>query len=165
MCMSATRSHRKIHCTHSLSRTLSHALSLSVPLSHSHVHTLSLTLHSRCEIPARSILTFHVCTYTHKHTFLLSLTHLHIHTPAHTPAHFSSLSLTLTHFFLAHYTSPQHHPTHKISLKTLYFRDSDGWQHETQILTWVLSYDKIHSPESLSICSASAAMCISEVRE
>jgi ribonuclease PH len=40
---------------------------------------------------------------------------------------------------------------------------ADGWQHETQILTWVLSYDKIHSPEALSICSASAAMCISEV--
>lgn len=41
----------------------------------------------------------------------------------------------------------------------------DGWQHETQILTWVLSYDKVHSPEALSICSASAAMCISEVSE
>ena len=41
----------------------------------------------------------------------------------------------------------------------------DGWQHETQILTWVLSYDKVHSPEALSICSASAAMCISEVTQ
>ena len=41
----------------------------------------------------------------------------------------------------------------------------DGWQHETQILTWVLSYDKVHSPEALSICSASAAMCISEVSQ
>lgn len=39
----------------------------------------------------------------------------------------------------------------------------DGWQHETQILTWVLSYDKMNGPEALSICSASAAMCISEV--
>lgn len=40
---------------------------------------------------------------------------------------------------------------------------SDGWQHETQILTWVLSYDKIHATEPLSICSASAAMCVSQV--
>jgi len=40
---------------------------------------------------------------------------------------------------------------------------ADGWQHETQILTWVLSYDKSHATEPLSICSASAAMCISEV--
>jgi polyribonucleotide nucleotidyltransferase len=39
----------------------------------------------------------------------------------------------------------------------------DGWQHETQILTWVLSYDKKHPPEALSICSASAAMCVSDV--
>eukprot|EP00596_Hydrurales_sp_CCMP1899_P003549 CAMPEP_0119046454 /NCGR_PEP_ID=MMETSP1177-20130426/46662_1 /TAXON_ID=2985 /ORGANISM="Ochromonas sp, Strain CCMP1899" /LENGTH=812 /DNA_ID=CAMNT_0007019621 /DNA_START=307 /DNA_END=2745 /DNA_ORIENTATION=+ len=40
---------------------------------------------------------------------------------------------------------------------------ADGWQHETQILTWVLSYDKIHPSEALSICSASAALCISQV--
>lgn len=40
---------------------------------------------------------------------------------------------------------------------------ADGWQHETQILAWVLSYDKIHSPEPLAICAASAAMCVSEV--
>ena len=40
---------------------------------------------------------------------------------------------------------------------------TDGWQHDTQILTWVMSYDKKHSPEALSICSAAAAMCISEV--
>lgn len=39
----------------------------------------------------------------------------------------------------------------------------DGWQHETQILSWVLSYDKNVPPEALAICSASAAMCISEV--
>ena len=50
-----------------------------------------------------------------------------------------------------------------ISLFFFFSISSDGWQHETQILTWVLSYDKIHSPEALSICSASAAMCISEV--
>jgi len=39
----------------------------------------------------------------------------------------------------------------------------DGWQHETQILSWVLSYDKKLPPEALAICSASAAMCVSEV--
>lgn len=40
---------------------------------------------------------------------------------------------------------------------------AEGWQHETQILTWVLSYDKQHSPDALAINAASAAMCISEV--
>ena len=40
---------------------------------------------------------------------------------------------------------------------------AEGWQHETQILAWVLSYDKIHSPEPMAICAASAAMCVSEV--
>ena len=40
---------------------------------------------------------------------------------------------------------------------------AEGWQHETQILTWLLSYDKKHTPEALSICCASAAMCISDV--
>ncbi len=39
----------------------------------------------------------------------------------------------------------------------------EGWQHDTQILTWVLSYDKVVPTEALSICSSSAAMCISEV--
>jgi len=39
----------------------------------------------------------------------------------------------------------------------------DGWQHETQLLTWLLSYDKIQPPEALAICSASAALAISPV--
>ena len=39
----------------------------------------------------------------------------------------------------------------------------EGWQHETQILTWVLSYDKKQSPDPLAICSSSAAMMVSEV--
>jgi polyribonucleotide nucleotidyltransferase len=39
----------------------------------------------------------------------------------------------------------------------------DGWQHETQVLAWLLSYDKENSPEALAICAASAAMAISEV--
>ena len=40
---------------------------------------------------------------------------------------------------------------------------AEGWQHETQILAWVLSYDKVNSPEPLSICAASAAMTVSDV--
>ena len=40
---------------------------------------------------------------------------------------------------------------------------AEGWQHETQVLAWVLSYDKKHSPDALAICAASAAMCLSEV--
>lgn len=39
----------------------------------------------------------------------------------------------------------------------------EGWQHETQALSWLLSYDKRHSPEALTICGASAAMAISEL--
>lgn len=39
----------------------------------------------------------------------------------------------------------------------------DGWQHDTQILAWVLSYDKIHSSEVLAINCASAALAISDV--
>lgn len=39
----------------------------------------------------------------------------------------------------------------------------EGWQHETQVLSWVLSYDKQHTPDTLSICSASAAMMVSAV--
>jgi polyribonucleotide nucleotidyltransferase len=39
----------------------------------------------------------------------------------------------------------------------------DGWSHDTQILTWVMSYDKEHPAEALSICAASAALAISEV--
>lgn len=39
----------------------------------------------------------------------------------------------------------------------------DGWQHDTQVLAWVLSYDKTHPIEALAICAASAAMSISEV--
>eukprot|EP00597_Dinobryon_sp_UTEXLB2267_P006313 CAMPEP_0170079124 /NCGR_PEP_ID=MMETSP0019_2-20121128/15589_1 /TAXON_ID=98059 /ORGANISM="Dinobryon sp., Strain UTEXLB2267" /LENGTH=821 /DNA_ID=CAMNT_0010292435 /DNA_START=140 /DNA_END=2602 /DNA_ORIENTATION=+ len=39
----------------------------------------------------------------------------------------------------------------------------EGWQHDTQILAWVLSYDKIHPCEALSVCAASAAISISHV--
>jgi hypothetical protein len=40
---------------------------------------------------------------------------------------------------------------------------ADGWQHETQVLSWVLSYDKVHALEPLSICTASAAMAVSAI--
>ena len=38
-----------------------------------------------------------------------------------------------------------------------------GWQHDTQILAWVMSYDKCYPTEALAINAASAAMSISEV--
>jgi len=40
---------------------------------------------------------------------------------------------------------------------------AEGWQFETQVLTHVLSYDRVHPLEALSICAASAAMAISHV--
>ena len=40
---------------------------------------------------------------------------------------------------------------------------ADGWQHETQVLTHVLSYDRVHPLEALSICAASAALALSAV--
>eukprot|EP00316_Scyphosphaera_apsteinii_P007759 CAMPEP_0119303212 /NCGR_PEP_ID=MMETSP1333-20130426/4678_1 /TAXON_ID=418940 /ORGANISM="Scyphosphaera apsteinii, Strain RCC1455" /LENGTH=829 /DNA_ID=CAMNT_0007305819 /DNA_START=135 /DNA_END=2624 /DNA_ORIENTATION=+ len=40
---------------------------------------------------------------------------------------------------------------------------AEGWQHETQVLTHVLSYDRTHPLEALSICAASAAMAVSTV--
>lgn len=40
---------------------------------------------------------------------------------------------------------------------------ADGWQYETQVLTHVLSYDRVHPLEALSICAASAAMAVSAV--
>lgn len=39
----------------------------------------------------------------------------------------------------------------------------EGWQHETQLLSWVLSYDKINSYEPLAICASSAAATISQI--
>lgn len=38
-----------------------------------------------------------------------------------------------------------------------------GWTHSTQLLTWVLSYDGIHSPEPLAITAAGAALALSDV--
>jgi polyribonucleotide nucleotidyltransferase len=39
----------------------------------------------------------------------------------------------------------------------------EGWRFDTQILTWVLSFDHAHPPEPLAICAASAALAISDV--
>jgi polyribonucleotide nucleotidyltransferase len=38
-----------------------------------------------------------------------------------------------------------------------------GFYYETQILSWVFSYDGIHSPDSLAITAAGVAMALSEV--
>ncbi|KAK4581375.1 hypothetical protein RGQ29_024864 [Quercus rubra] len=38
-----------------------------------------------------------------------------------------------------------------------------GFNHETQILSWVLSYDGLHSPDSLAVTAAGIAVALSEV--
>ena len=38
-----------------------------------------------------------------------------------------------------------------------------GWHHETQLLTWVLSYDGERKSDPLAVCVASAALSISEI--
>jgi len=38
-----------------------------------------------------------------------------------------------------------------------------GWHHETQLLTWVLSYDGKRSCDPLAVCATSAALSISEI--
>lgn len=40
---------------------------------------------------------------------------------------------------------------------------ADGWRHETQLLSWVLSYDGIRSCDPLAITAAAAALWISDV--
>lgn len=39
----------------------------------------------------------------------------------------------------------------------------DGYYNETQVLAYVLSYDKVNSPEPLALCAASAALVISDI--
>ncbi|TQD94097.1 hypothetical protein C1H46_020292 [Malus baccata] len=39
----------------------------------------------------------------------------------------------------------------------------NGFYHETQILSWVLSYDGLHSPDSLAVTAAGIAVALSEV--
>ena len=39
----------------------------------------------------------------------------------------------------------------------------DGYYNEIQLLSYVFSYDGIHSPEPLAICAASAALTISDI--
>lgn len=38
-----------------------------------------------------------------------------------------------------------------------------GFYHETQVLSWVLSYDGLHSPDSLAVTAAGIAVALSEV--
>lgn len=40
---------------------------------------------------------------------------------------------------------------------------ADGWRHETQLLSWVLSYDNVRTCETLAIIANSAALWISDV--
>lgn len=39
----------------------------------------------------------------------------------------------------------------------------DGYYHDIQLLSYVFSYDGVHSPDVLAICAASAALCISDI--
>ena len=40
---------------------------------------------------------------------------------------------------------------------------AEGWTHDTQVLSWVLSYDQDHMPPPLAVCGASAALMLSDV--
>lgn len=40
---------------------------------------------------------------------------------------------------------------------------ADGWRHETQLLSWVLSYDGVRSPDPLAVTAAAAALWLSDV--
>mmetsp|Transcript_6776 Transcript_6776/g.17464 ORF Transcript_6776/g.17464 Transcript_6776/m.17464 type:complete len:847 (-) Transcript_6776:19-2559(-) len=40
---------------------------------------------------------------------------------------------------------------------------ADGWRHETQLLSWVLSYDGVRSCDSLAITAAATALYLSDV--
>ncbi len=39
----------------------------------------------------------------------------------------------------------------------------EGYHHDVQLLSYVLSYDNIHTPDVLAICAASAALCLSDI--
>jgi polyribonucleotide nucleotidyltransferase len=39
----------------------------------------------------------------------------------------------------------------------------EGYYNDTQVLTYVLSYDGVHAPDPLAICAASAALVISDI--
>ncbi|KAK9829222.1 hypothetical protein WJX72_004572 [[Myrmecia] bisecta] len=40
---------------------------------------------------------------------------------------------------------------------------AEGWSNDTQLLSWVLSYDGNHSPEPLAITAAGAALAVSDI--
>jgi hypothetical protein len=87
--------HLVTHHSHPLSHTLlSHPLTLTHPLSHTHSHTPALThslSHTRSHTPTLT----HSLSHTHSHT--LTLTHSLSHTHSHTPALTHSLSHTRSH--------------------------------------------------------------------
>jgi polyribonucleotide nucleotidyltransferase len=39
----------------------------------------------------------------------------------------------------------------------------EGYYHDIQLLSYVLSYDAVNSPDVLAICAASAALCLSDI--
>src|SRR4029077_4245299 len=39
----------------------------------------------------------------------------------------------------------------------------DGYYHDIQLLSYVLSYDGVHTPDILAICACSAALAISDI--
>ncbi len=39
----------------------------------------------------------------------------------------------------------------------------EGYHHDVQLLSYVFSYDNVHTPDVLSICAASAALCLSDI--
>ena len=40
---------------------------------------------------------------------------------------------------------------------------AEGWRHDTQLLSWVLSYDGETVPDPLSICGSAAALAVSDI--
>jgi polyribonucleotide nucleotidyltransferase len=40
---------------------------------------------------------------------------------------------------------------------------AEGWRHETQILSWVLSYDGLRDSDPLAICASAAALYVSDI--
>ena len=40
---------------------------------------------------------------------------------------------------------------------------AEGWTHDTQLLSWVLSYDQKTVPNPLSVCGCAAALAVSDI--
>jgi len=85
-------------CLHTRACTHTHIHTLSLSLSHTHTHTYTLSLSH---------------THTHTHTLSLTHTHTHTHSLSHTHTHTHTLSLSLTHTHTHTYTlSLSHTHTH-----------------------------------------------------